>query len=398
MVACLSIIALMAFSYPSAALQDPYPLDLLDPLDHDVVLETLYELNHNGTENVSGRLLVDSLPPYHAGEALTLTLLWNASHEGNVTPEAWLGLDELVGPADWTLVAIHAGATQLGDYGQDGYVDYRRSSMEVVPSVSSVAMLGRVTWGNESVNVSFPISPLPPRTILSVGVDTLDGNISVPERAWVDVPLLLGNAGGAPALDMVIDLRYGGRIVHTLEVPLVAPGGNASLEVPLHPVHGEEVLGVYLVSGPDAPRWLANLTVRVSPRTVLQVLSVSSTEGEVVSGSRAVVEVVVANAGNFTSTEERIEFLVDGAVSENSTVVGLAPGDTTKVTFRPVLRGPGTHTVSARVEGDELNAVTTKVEVREGAPSAGTVAALAAQLLVAFLIRAGWRSSRAGRA
>lgn len=197
---------------------------------------------------------------------------------------------------------------------------------------------------------------------------------------------------------MVVDFRYDGRIVDTQMVSLVPPHGNHSTVVALLPINGMYVLEVHLVTGPGAPDRLANLTLNVTARPILDVVSVRADPTKIESGSKVHLEALVTNRGNATSTGQFVQLMVDSTVVANESIEGLGPGNETTVATNWTLSGVGIHTVSAFAEGDEFAAQPVAVEVKERTPAPGagcTLAVLISAVLVTLVAR---RSRPAGRA
>jgi uncharacterized repeat protein (TIGR01451 family) len=98
----------------------------------------------------------------------------------------------------------------------------------------------------------------------------------------------------------------------------------------------------------------------------------------------------VTNRGNLSASNSTVQFLVDGAIVATATVDGLDPGATTSVTGTWTAKAPGKHAVSARVQGQDLDALVRSVEVDRQSPAPGAIPVLLA-LAMAFIMRAARR-------
>ncbi len=372
------------------------PTEYMDAGDENVTIGDFHFLDSNETGNLSAKLYADLLPPYHGNEGFQIAVVWPDEYEEedpNRTVQVRLGLDTLEPPDEIIkVVRIGGGLSPLSR-------EYSWMALSfVVPVVGNELIVANVTTDEGSMNLSYPIEVLPSRVLLSAELDTPDGNWSGEELEWAAIPVLIVNEGGAPAANMVVDFRYDGRIVDTQMVSLVPPHGNHSTVVALLPINGMYVLEVHLVTGPGAPGRLANLTLNVTARPILDVVSVRAYPTKIETGSKVHLEAVIANRGNATTTGQLVQLMVDSTVVANVSIEGLGPGNETIVATNWTLSGVGIHTVSAFAEGDEFAAQPVAVEVKEKTPAPGagcTLTVLMSAVLVTLVAR---RSRSAGRA
>jgi hypothetical protein len=371
------------------------PTEYMDAGDENVTIGDFHYLDSNETGNLSAALYADLLPPYHENEGFQIAVMWPDEYEEedpNRTVDVRSGLDTLE-PPDEIIKVVHLNGFPFPAR------KYSWMALSfVVPVVGNELIVANVTTDEGSMNLSYPIEVLPSRTLLSAELDTPDGNWSGEELEWAAIPVLIVNEGGAPAANMVVDFRYGDRIVDTQVVSLVPPHGNHSTVVALLPVNGINVLEVHLVTGPGAPGRLADLTLNVTARPILDVVSVRADPTNMESGSKVHLEALVRNRGNATSTGQYVQLMVDSTVVANASIEGLGPGNETTVATNWTLSGVGIHTVSAFAEGDEFAAQPVAVEVKERTPAPGagcTLAVLMSAVLVTLVAR---RSRSAGRA
>jgi uncharacterized repeat protein (TIGR01451 family) len=349
----------------------------------------LYLLDSNITANLTAFLLADRVEGLHELERLNLTIVYrsveglNASGtvdcegggEGGPLPDVCLwGPD----PArrDFTSADCTFRAVSW------------RLLMQTQPG--GPLFLARLTYANETVALEWNATLGPARVLQHARLVLPDNATELQEQRRATVGLVMDNSGGLDVLDQVIDVRYAGRNVATFTVPLVAHGGNHTLEVTLEPVLGGGPLEVHLVQGPGAPYRLAllPLPVRAAPWPLVVDLEVSSRAVE--EGRSVTFTATVTNRGNLSASNSTVQFLVDGAIVATATVDGLDPGATTSVTGTWTAKAPGKHAVSARVQGQDLDALVRSVEVDRQSPAPGAIPVLLA-LAMAFIMRAARR-------
>lgn len=392
------LLALVALAMLSSA-EEPIHSDfvLVDPWDWNVTLGPLYTLDSNGMGNVSGILVVDLPPPYHGNEPFTLGIIWpmyDTTADPNLTVTPTMGLDAPSVPDEVTLYRMIATDVDSDpDPGTAPWVWF--ASLMVYPDPSNTRAIGRMVWGNGTLNLTRDIEVGPGRVLLSVRIGTPNGTWEGEELSWATLPLLFVNEGGAGAIDLTVDIRYGGRITDTRSINLVPPLGDHPVDVDIMPLHGHGTVEVHLVTGPGAPRMLSSLNITVTSRPVLDVVSITVEPGKVVTGGKVSIEAVVRNRGNATTTGQRVDILVDGNAVANASIRDLGPGNETVVSAGWTMRGQGIHTVSTVAEGDEFAAQPVAVEVRADSPGVGAMAATLALLAVIPVAR---RSRSGGRA
>jgi hypothetical protein len=395
------IVVLMSFIIvvgPVISGEGPHVFHGVTDTDPPEDLGNFTMLLSNATENVTALLMASPGPPFYSNEPFRLAVAWRVVKDpgdNNTSARVLLGIDDLAPPANVTSVVFeYTGPPPSPVCCQKPLAT---TILVVNPMESDQAICATISYGNESVNLTFPLEVGPPRVLLSAGLDTLDGNWSAEELEWTELPLLLRNAGGAPAIELVIDIRDQNGIVSTQNVNIVPAHGVASVAVPMTPRSGQHNLRVHVVAGSTGPMDLGEVTIEVVNRPILRVVSVEVDGDDVVEGSRVNVTALVRNEGNASSTGQLIEFLVDGAVAGNVSVF-LGPGEERDVSHLWRSKGKGLHSVSARVEGDSISAESTIVVVSEDVPYGGTIIILVAVLCAIGLKRAEGRSPRARRA
>jgi hypothetical protein len=356
-------------------------------------------LTSNSTDNITAIMMADVEPPYYANEPFELVVAWQVSEEvivPNVTVDVSMGMDELAFPRNITSVGFnYTGLPPSPVCCKEPMVS---AFLGVNPSETDQAMVGRVSYGNESVNLTFPIDVGAARVILDADLHTPQEQRIWSEQEWTDVDVVMVNDGGAPAIDLVVDFRYGGRIVHTEEINLVPAHGNYTFPIMFQPIHGQDLMEVFLVSGTGVPGVLATFNLTVNDRPVLRVLSLEVDETAVEEGDIVVATATVVNSGNASSSGEAVEFLVDGNVVANISL-DMMPGKSLKVNMSWKSKGDGIHSFAARIEGQELMAEPAVVEVEKvQVPGPGPVAILLALVVSTWIKRVGSRSKRAVRA
>jgi len=348
---------------------------------------------NNTSSGMNVRLYANPGPPFYENEIYKLFVnakITSSEPLSNITVDVLLGMDELVPPERESSSYYNVS---IGDGVLYGWL--HASFLNITPALSNHQLLGRLTYGNETVNLTYEMDVVPARTILEAHLLVPPNHTGYDELNWTDVQVLLVNKGGAGTTNLIVDLRYAGRVSSTHHVNVVPPRGNTIIVAALMPLFGQEVLEVHLVVGPGAPRTLANLTLEVVPRPVLDVMWVKAAPGEIVSGEKVHIEALVSNVGNATTTGQQVELMVDGSVVANASMDDLGPGNETVVSTDWTLTGKGTHTVAARAEGDELSARPASVEVKEKTPGVGAWVVLLALLVVSLVAR---RSPSDGRA
>jgi len=395
LVLALHLVLSVLWAVPGPVSAAP-PVAYLDAEDENVTIGDFHWLDTNQTGNLTVDLYVDPLPQYHENEGFHIAVVWSIEYEEedpNRTVDVRLGLDALE-PPDEIIKVVR--------YNREFPPIIRLSRWMalsfVFPVVGNELIVANVTTDEGSMNLSYPIEVLPSRTLLSAELNTPDGNWTGDELEWAAIPVLIVNEGGDPAANIVVDFRYDGRIVDTQTVSLVPPHGNHSMVVALLPINGMNILEVHLVTGPEAPSRLANLTLNVTTRPILDVVLVRAAPLKIESGSKVILEAVIANLGNATSTGQYVQLMVDSTVVANASIEGLGPGNETIVATNWTLTGVGIHTISAFAEGDEFAAQPVAVEVKEKAPAPGAGSTLGVLLIVVIVSQVARRSRSDGRA
>jgi hypothetical protein len=255
--------------------------------------------------------------------------------------------------------------------------------------------MAQVSQGNETVNLTYEMEVLPARAWLVPHRVLPPNHTGDRELQWTPLEILVENLGGLGVTDLVVDVVYMDRIVSTHDIPVIVGGGNHTIATHIMPVYNTSTVSVRLVSGPDAPRVLGDLELDVVARPVLDVVGLSVEPGVVESGERVLVEAVVRNRGNATTTGQLVELMVDGSIVANESIHDLGPGNETTVSTRWAMRGEGLHSVSVVAEGDDLSASPVSVEVKAPSPTLGVWVAVLVLLLVSLAVG---RSRPDGRA
>ncbi len=373
--ALLVIPLLTSLSFPALAVI-PTPMPGYDQID-----EGLLDWNETSS-GILVKMYADPGPTFYENEVQHLRLVAElvlSDPSENVSVQVLLGMDELRAP-EYETSAVFVDSSDTED---DIFLWRYMGASNVTPSLTSRHLMATLTHGNETVNLSHEMTVEPARILLGAELVTPPNFTGYEELTWTDVPIKLTNAGGGGVTGLVVDIRYDGRIVSTHSVKLVPPSGNAMIEPRIRPLFGKEVLEVRIVAGPVAPGPLANVTMNVTARPILDITSVRVDRDEIVSGERVNISAVVTNRGNGTSTGQQVELMVDGSVVANTSIQGLGPGDGTVVHTKWKLTGKGTHTVAARAEGDEFAARPVTVQVKGRTPGPCAWAAVAVRTLAA---------------
>lgn len=385
--AMLLIPLLVSVSSPALAVAPP-PMPGSGPTDEDV-------LAWNETSSgILVKMYAEPGPTFYENELQHLRVVAElVLHDPseNVSVQVLMGMDGLREP-EHESSAIFVDSSDTED---DIFLWRYMGASNVTPALTSRHLLATLTHGNETVNLSYGMTVEPARIILGAELVTPPNFTGYEELTWTDVQIKLTNAGGGGVTGLVVDVRYAGRIASTHHVNLVPPNGNTTIMPRLRPLFGNEVLEVHIVSGPVASGPLANVSLNVTPRPILDIVSVRVDRDEVVSGERVNISAMVTNRGNGTSTGQLVELMVDGSVVANSSIVGLAPGNGTLVHTKWRLTDKGTHTMAARAEGDEFAAKPVTVQVKGRTPGLGALATLMAVGLLSLVAR---RSMSGGRA
>ncbi len=357
-------------------------------------------LDFNASENASAMLLVEDGGPYYEGEPFRLgVMVWSHPVDvGNVTevsvaldvggPVPYLNMTHLT--YDWHH-PIHAP-------GGTGDVNWSFFHTYIDPEATDRTISAFVDAGGERLNLTSEIMVNPGRVILSALLDIPLGTVpTIVEQVGTDVDILLRNDGGSPAIDLILDIRWDDRILETREVPLVAAHGNRSLVVHIPPTYGGR-MQVFLVQGLESPKVLANISFVFVPRGIMEVVSIEVADNSVLEGTVVEVTAYLLNVGHADIDDGVIELMVDGKVIANLSVDGFRPQENRQVSLEWMSSGAGIHSISVRPEGTGVAAEPVVVEVGAKAPAAGLALVAGAFALAMLVTRAGWRSSRAGRA
>ena len=358
------------------------------PMESPAPMRSLIVLDSNVSTNLSAFLLAPSVSDLHEFENINLTIVHRSIHG--------------VG-ADFYMESVGAGeGGALADvclWGTDpGRRDYTNSNCTYRASYLRLALLPndplfsvRIHYSGDVATLEWNATLLPARVLLSANLVLPGNETSLPELQRVQASVLIGNDGGLDALDQVVDVRYAGHILSTWTIPLVPSGGAYSVPVTFTPVIGVGEMKVHLVSGEGAPYRIAELPIDVRAAASLTVDWVEVDRPRIEEGALLRVTAGVTNRGNLTAEGAVVQFLVDGGVVANATVSGLGHNASATVSGEWETTEPGSHAVSARVEGEPLGAQATSVEVTAQAPAAGTALAVLAVAALAALMRAGRR-------
>ena len=356
--------------------------------------ESRWLLDTNSTGNITAYLVSDRVDDLHAGEPMNLTVWWRAS-DGTTSVTI---LAEGVGSVRPTgRVCLWGTDPQRSDFtasdcGHDG------ASWTMLPGDGNRTFLAHLTVNGVTLNLTRTLAVGPARMLLSARLVLPAGATFLIEQARVDVQLVIENAGGLPALDQVVDIRYDGRILATRTVPLVPALGNHTSPLTFTPVYGATTMELVVVVGPDAPHPLGSVDVPVRAAAVLTVDTFMARPDPAVEGSKVTFTVKVTNRGNATATNASVQFLVDGGVTSNASVRGLGPGNASTYRGSWTAKDPGTHAVSTRIAGTTTDAQAASLKVTAKAPGLETFAAAFTLVLAAIFTRAARRSSRSRRA
>jgi len=356
--------------------------------------ESRWLLDMNSTENLTAYLAADRVDDLHADEPVNLTAWWRAS-DGTTSVTLLVEGAGSVRPTG--RVCLWGTDPQRSDFtasdcGHDG------AAWTVLPEEGNWTIMAHLTLNGVTLNLTRTLAVDPARMLLSVRLVLPAGATSLAEQARADVQLVIENAGGLPALDQVVDIRYEGGILATRTVPLVPALGNHTVPLTFTPVYGATTMDLVIVAGPDAPRPLGSVDVPVRAAAVLTVDTFTASPDPAVEGSRVTFTVKVTNRGNATATGAYAQFLVDGGVASNATITGLGPGNSSTYRGAWTAEEPGMHALSARIAGTTTDAQATSLKVTAKAPGSGAFAAALTLVIATVLMRAALPSSRSRRA
>ncbi len=373
---------------PVGGAETPLAMYYHSPQEMPAPVRSLIVLDSSVSANLSALLLAPSVADLHEHEHINLTIVHRSVHGTG---------------ADFSMEVVGAGeGGSLPDvslWGTDpGRRDYSTSNCTYRASYFRLDLLPRnplftvsVRYGGDVATLEWNATVLPARVLLSARLVLPGNQTSVPELHRLRASVVIGNGGGLDALDQVVDVRYGGRILTTWNIPLVPSDGSYAVPVALVPVLGEARLEVHLVSGEGAPYRIAELPVDVRAAASLTVDRVEVDRPRLEEGAALTITAHVTNRGNLTAGGTLVQFLVDGGVVASATVEGLGHDASTTVSSAWEATGPGSHAVSARMEGEPLGAQATSVRVTARAPAAGAALAVLAVVALAALRRAGRR-------
>ncbi|UCC93322.1 MAG: hypothetical protein JSW25_01225 [Thermoplasmata archaeon] len=385
--------ALVIFSVTASADGDDGSYILYDAEDVNVTYGPFWTMDWNSTENITGELVMGQLDPYYGNEPFVIGALWpvfNLTEHPNRTVTTRIGLDEAARPDNVTMVMRYQDL-----YGEPDIQRLWFARTRVFPQVTNTVVVAEMDTGEGPLEMAHGINVQEDRVLLSARIGTENGTWENDELAWGSLPVLLVNDGGKGATELVVDIRYGGRIVGTEHVNLVPALGEHTFHVSIMPNYSNVTVEVYLVSGPLPPGTIGDLNITVKPRPILDIVTISALPEEVESGGSIHIEAVVRNRGNATTTGQVVELMVDGSIVANTTLEDLAPGEEVVVETDWTLRGEGIHSVSAIAEGDDFAAKPVAVKVEAASPSVGVWAVIVAMAVVSLVAR---RSASAGRA
>ena len=340
-------------------------------------------LAENGTEGVFHLTIASwEYPVWYAQETVNVAIwaaYWTDEVEEN---DILVGLDGLAEP-DCQYFTYWNSTDLEGELVDQFY--FAEASTNLTLNEGPVSVMAQATFGNETLNVSFEVVVRPARLYLKTYV------IEPPwgyyqELNWTPTTILLVNHGGLGITDLVVDVRYDGRIIDTFDIPYLSPFGNYSMEFPLLPLWGKERIDVVPLSWGGVNATITTY-VNVSARPILDIISLQVEPGSIETGEKVRIEAVVRNRGNATSTGQLVELLVGGSVVASSEVEDLLPSSERTIWTDWSINGTGTFSIAARAEGDELSAKPVVVEVKAASPSAGIWAVLLSLFIVSLAAR-----------
>ena len=356
--------------------------------------ESRWLLDSNSTGNITAYLVVDRVEDLHAGEPMNMTVWWRSS-DGTVSATLVAEGAGPIRPAG--RVCLWGTDPQRSDFtasecGHDG------ASWTVRPGDGNRTFLARLTVNGTTLSLTRTLLIGSARTLQTVRLVLPAGETFLTEQARADVQLVIENAGGSPALDQVVDIRYDGRILATRTVPLVPALGNHTIHLTFTPVFDAMTMELVVVTGTGAPYSLATIGVPVHAAVVLTVDSVTAGPDGATEGSRVSFSATVTNHGNATAMNASVQFLVDGGVASTATITGLGPGNSSTYRGSWTAKDPGMHAVSARIAGATTDAQAASLRVTAKGPGMGVFAAALTLVLATAITRAARRSSRSRRA
>jgi hypothetical protein len=381
----LLTIALTLFAFGVSANEGDGSYILYDVEDTNVTYGPFWTVDWNSTENITGEIVIGRLDPYHGNEPFTIGVLWpvfNLTEHPNRTVMARVGLDEAKEPQNYTIVMRYEDV-----YGEPAIQRLWLGRSLVFPQISNTQIVATMDTGEGPISMAYDIAIEPARVVLSASIGTSNGTWENEELTWGTLPVRLVNKGGMGATGLVIDIRYGGRIVSTVDVNLVPASGDHAFDVSIFTVYTKEKVQIYLVDGPLPSGTLGEVNISVVPRPLLDVEGITVTPETIETGKNVRIETMIRNLGNATSTGQLVEIMVDGSIVANTTIDGLGRGNVTIVETKWVMTGEGIHTVSAVVEGDDLAAAPVVVRVKAASPSIGGWAIIASLIIISLVAR-----------
>ena len=344
-------------------------------------------LAENGTEGDFYVTLGSSeYPVWYAEETVNVGIrakYWTDEIDDNATFDILVGLDGLAGP-DCQYFTYWNSTNLEGELVDPFY--YAEASTNLTLNEGLVSVMAQATFGNETLNVSYEVVVRPARLYLKTYVVVPSGGY-YQELNWTPTTMLLVNHGGLGIMDLVVDVRYDGRIVGTFDIPYLSPFGNYSMEFTLLPLWGKERIDVVPLSWPGGGNATISTYVNVSARPILDIVSLEVEPESIETGEKVRIEAVVRNRGNATSTGQLVELMVGGNVVASSEVEDLLSWSERTIWTDWRINGTGTFSIAARAEGDEFAAKPVTVEVKAASPSVGTWAVLLSLLLVSLAAR-----------
>ncbi len=352
-----------------------------EPGETPAPVSWLYLLDSNVTANLTAFLLADRIEGLYELERLNLTIVYRSVEGLNATVSI---LYEGAGDGG-TLpdVCLWGPDPARRDF-TSADCAFRAVSRRLMMQPREPLFLARLTVANETVELDWNATLGPARALQRARLELPGNATELPELSRVSVGLVIENSGGLDVLDQVIDVRYAGRNVATRTIPLVAHDGNHTLGLTLTPVLDGGPLEVHVLQGPGAPYRMASLPLPVRATPWLEIVDVRLSSRSVEEGQAVTVTAIVTNLGNLTASNQTVQFLVDGAIVSTARVDGLEPGATASVVGTWTSKGPGTHAVSARAVGQDLDARVRSLEVE--VPSPAPSAAIAVLALAAAVI------------
>ena len=229
----LHILIALTFVLVNITMVQAGDLDL-PPGEYPIAHED-YLVQNNTTSGISVGLAAPLGPPFYGSEKYYLQVVARMESDeplGNVSVMVTMGVDALEPPQYEG--SEYDNSTDPIE-GQTYRWTYLGMSILRFPA-SAGYLMAQLTHGNETVNLTYRITVLPPRAILYAQRLNEPNDTVSPELAWTTVDVMLFNFGGLDVTNIVVDLIYNGRILSTHQIPVITGLGNYTISTQVLPL------------------------------------------------------------------------------------------------------------------------------------------------------------------